>query len=71
MQDLEDRAEQTGHATTLQAATIAKKAKVKKLLIGHYSQRYKNLEEVLEETKNFFSNTSLSSAGLVIDFKEI
>ena len=71
MQDLEDRAEQTGHATTLQAATIAKKAKVKKLLIGHYSQRYKNLEEVLEETKNSFANTSLSSAGLVIDFKEI
>ena len=71
MSDLSDRAEQTGHSTTLQAATIAKKAKVKKLLIGHYSQRYKNLEDVLEETKNIFSNTCLSFAGLLVDFKEI
>ena len=65
MSELEDRAEQTGHATTLQAATIAKKAKVTRLLIGHYSQRYKNLEELLDETRRVFSNTSLSSAGLV------
>ena len=71
MKDLEDRAEKTGHSTTLQAATIAKKAEVKKLLIGHYSQRYKNLDELLDETKEIFSNTYLSSAGLVIDFKEI
>ena len=71
MKDLEDRAMKTGHSTTSQAAVIAKKGKVKKLLIGHYSQRYKNLEDLLQETKDIFSNTSLSSAGLVIDFKEI
>ena len=71
MKDLEERAEQTGHSTTLQAAKIAKKAKVKKLLIGHYSQRYKNIEDLLDETKNSFSNTYLSSPGLVVDFKEI
>jgi len=71
MKDLEDRAEQTGHTTTLQAAAIAKKAKVKRLLIGHYSQRYKNLDDLLDETKNTFSNSCLSFAGLVIDFKEI
>jgi len=71
MKDLEDRAMKTGHSTTSQAAVIAKKGKVKKLLIGHYSQRYKNLEDLLQETKDIFSNTSLSYAGLVIDFKEI
>ena len=71
MKDLEDRAEKTGHSTTLQAATIAHKAKVKRLLIGHYSQRYKNLDDLLDETKEIFSNTYLSSAGLVVDFKEI
>lgn len=71
MKDLEDRAMETGHSTTSQAAAIAKKGKVKKLLIGHYSQRYKNLEDLLQETKDIFSNTSLSFAGLVIDFKEI
>ena len=38
MKDLEERAEQTGHSTTSQAASIAKQAKVKNLIIGHFSQ---------------------------------
>jgi len=71
MKDLEERANETGHSTTWQAATIAKKAKVRRLLIGHYSQRYKNLEDLLDETKKLFPNVSLSSAGLLIDFKNI
>ena len=71
MSELKDRAEQTGHSTTLQAATIAKKAKVKRLLVGHYSQRYKDLGDLLDETKNIFSNTYLSAPGLLVDFKEI
>ena len=71
MKDLEDRAEKTGHSTTLQAATIAQRARVKRLLIGHYSQRYKNLDDLLDEAKEIFSNTYLSTAGLVVDFKEI
>jgi ribonuclease Z len=69
MKGLEDRAEQTGHSTTSQAATIAKKARVKKLLIGHYSQRYRSLENLLVETKETFENVELSSAGMVVDFK--
>ena len=71
MNDLVDRAIETGHSTTSQAATIAKKAEVKKLLIGHYSQRYKNLDDLLDETKNIFSNSHLSFAGLTVDFKDI
>ena len=71
MNDLEDRALQTGHATTSQAAKIAKQSNVKNLLIGHYSQRYRNLEDLLDETKNIFPNSSLSFPGLVIDFKKI
>ena len=66
MRDLEDRANLTGHSTTVQAAKIAKQANVKKLLIGHYSQRYKNLDELLNEAKDIFTNTYLSSSGLVI-----
>ena len=69
MSDLEERATQTGHSTTLQAASIAKRAKVKKLLIGHYSQRYKNLDDLLIETKKAFENTILSYPGLLIDIK--
>jgi len=71
MKDLEERALQTGHATTSQAAKIAKKSNVRNLLIGHYSQRYKNLEDLLVETKNIFPNSTLSFPGLVIDFKKI
>ena len=71
MKGLEQRAEQTGHSTTSQAALIAKKANVRKLLIGHYSQRYKNLEDLLDETKEIFSSSSLSFPGLVIDFKDL
>lgn len=71
MNDLEERAEKTGHSTTIQAAGIAKKAEVKRLLIGHYSQRYKQLECLLEETREEFPNSYLSYSGLVVDFNEI
>ncbi len=71
MHDLIDRAEQTGHSTTLQAAQIARQANVKKLLIGHFSQRYKDLNDLLIQTKKGFSNVTLSFAGLVIDFQDI
>ena len=68
MSGLEDRAMQTGHSTTLQAASIAKKSAVRNLLIGHYSQRYKNLKDLLDETKLSFENTQLSYPGLQVDF---
>ena len=57
MHDLVKKAEKTFHSTTIQAATIAKKANVKKLLIGHFSARYKNTEPLLEEAKKVFNNT--------------
>ena len=40
MADLEERAQKTGHSTTLQAAKIAKAAKVKKLLIGQLGAKW-------------------------------
>lgn len=64
-----ERAFETGHSTTLEAATIAKKAKVKNLVIGHYSQRYKDLEELRKEAQTIFSKTKLGFAGLTLDFK--
>ena len=63
---LEDKAElakTTKHATALQAATIATKAQVKKLLLGHYSSRYKDLNLFLSEAKLKFENTELSIEG--------
>ena len=57
MHDLKERADKTGHSTTIEAVTIAKKAKVDRLLIGHYSQRYRDLDELLLEAKVFLMLT--------------
>ena len=63
MHDLEDKAKLTFHSTTIQAANIAKKANVSKLIIGHISSRYKDDNAVLEEAKSVFQNTKLAEDG--------
>ncbi len=68
MQDLKDKAMQTGHSTTIDAATLAQQANVKQLLIGHFSSRYNNLDVVLNETKSIFENTILATDGVTFDF---
>jgi len=55
------------HSTTGQAATIALKAGVKKLLIGHYSARYDNLQPLLEEACSIFPETELAIEGKVFE----
>jgi ribonuclease Z len=52
------------HSTTLQAAAIAEKAAVKKLLIGHFSAKYELLDDFLTETSSVFPNTELALAGI-------
>jgi len=69
--DLAERAKETGHSTTYEAATIAMKSKVRNLLIGHFSQRYRDLDELLVESKSIFNNTHLAESGLVIDFDKL
>ena len=59
------RAKDTFHSTTIEAATIAKKACVKNLIIGHYSARYEDLNELLQESTNVFPNTQLAEEGKV------
>ena len=68
MQDLAKEAIQTGHSTTIDAATLAKNADVKQLVIGHFSSRYNELEALLSETKSIFKNTVLASEGTTFDF---
>jgi len=51
------------HTTTKQAAEIAKKAKVKKLLIGHFSSKYSTLEQFEAEAREVFPNTELAIEG--------
>ena len=69
--DMEERAFQTGHSTTLQAAAIAKNSAVKSLLIGHYSQRYKEFDELATECKEIFENVIVSHHGLEIDLHKL
>lgn len=52
------------HSTTCQAATIAKKANVKKLLIGHFSSKYDTLDEFAIEACEVFPNTELAIEGV-------
>ncbi|WP_185881894.1 ribonuclease Z [Blattabacterium cuenoti] len=56
----ENRAIKTGHSTAKQAACIAKKAQVKKLLLGHYSNRFPNIKAFEEEAKEIFDNVEAS-----------
>ncbi len=63
LNDKAARAEETFHSTAAQAATIAKKANVKRLIIGHFSARYKNLYPLLEEAREVFTNTTLAIEG--------
>jgi len=59
----ESKAVETKHSTARQAAHIALKAEVKKLLIGHFSARYKDLTPLLKEASAVFSNTVLAQEG--------
>jgi ribonuclease Z len=58
------KAEETFHSTAQQAATIALKAKVGKLLVGHFSARYKDVTPILDEARDVFKNTELAIEGL-------
>ena len=64
LKDLPERAAARFHSTTVQAAAIAKKAAVKKLLIGHFSSKYESLDEFLKETVEVFENTELALEGV-------
>jgi ribonuclease Z len=63
MTDEESKARETKHSTAKQAAMIAKLAEVDKLLVGHFSARYKDLTPILEEAKSIFANTELAIEG--------
>lgn len=67
MEDRRADAEAKFHSTAKQAATIALKSKAGKLLIGHYSARYKDLDALLKEARSVFPGTLLGVDGLTID----
>lgn len=68
-QDFLDAARAKFHSTSADAATIAKKAKVQKLLIGHFSTRYETVDQLLLEAKEIFPNTEAVKDGNVYEIE--
>ncbi len=66
-EDSIDRARKYNHSTARQAATVARDAKVGKLLLGHYSARYDDESALLDEARAVFPNSYLTNEGMVID----
>ncbi len=66
LEELRERAAQTHHSTAHQAARLARAAQVGRLLIGHFSSRYKQLAAHLAEAQAVFPNTELAIEGLVV-----
>lgn len=59
LHDLKEMANYTGHTTALEAAGIARKANVGKLILGHFSNRYSDLSVFTDEARTVFPNTYL------------
>lgn len=56
-------AKERGHSTAADAAQIALTAEAERLIIGHFSSRYKSAEVLLDEAKSIFENTQLAEEG--------
>jgi ribonuclease Z len=55
--ELAEKAKETWHATTLDAARVAKEANVGQLVINHISARYEDVAPLVEECRTIFPNT--------------
>ncbi|WP_016990843.1 ribonuclease Z [Flavobacterium sp. ACAM 123] len=64
----ETLAGKTMHSTAKEAATIALKANVKQLVLGHYSTRYENISIFKEEAETIFPEVLLADDGRSFDF---
>lgn len=62
-----DRAALYYHSTAKQAATVARDAKVKKLILGHFSARYNDEDAILQEARSVFPNTFLANEMAIFD----
>lgn len=61
-----ERAKITYHSTAREAAEIAQKAEVKRLLLGHYSSRYDDDEQLLNEACEIFPDSICANEGMVV-----
>ena len=59
-----------GHSTTIEAAKVAAKAEAKRLIIGHFSSRYKSHETLVEECRTIFPNSDIAAEGMTFNIEE-
>lgn len=69
LNDLKDKAINTFHSTTGNAAQIAKDAQVKNLIIGHYSARYDDVSQFKKEAEEIFKPVFIAFDGLNLDLE--
>lgn len=65
--DHEEQAGLTYHSTARQAAAIAAKAGVKRLVIGHFSERYKDVSVLLKQAQSVFPDTIAAEDGMRLE----
>jgi ribonuclease Z len=66
LKDMEEEASVRMHSTSVQAAAIAKKANSSTLICGHYSSRYKCIDQFEAECKSVFEASILGKEGLCL-----
>ena len=67
LDNLQEKAYERFHSTTRQAAAIAKKAMIDRLLIGHFSSKYSVLDAFEQEARETFPGTELAIEGTTYD----
>ncbi|NIJ44542.1 ribonuclease Z [Wenyingzhuangia heitensis] len=65
LEDKKNLTERTKHSTAKEAGSVAKQAEVHKLILGHYSSRYKDLNQFRLEALTEFENVELAESGKV------
>jgi ribonuclease Z len=68
LDDNQELAKMTNHSTAKQAAQIAKDANVSRLILGHYSSRYRDLTLFQSEAGEIFDNVELAYDGFTLEF---
>ena len=64
------KAHKRSHSTALEAATVAREAGVRQLILGYFSKRYIDETPLLQEARTVFPATRLANEGMVIDLNQ-
>ena len=67
LEEQADLAEKTGHSTARQAARLARAAGVGRLVLGHFSSRYGDVEQFAREARRVFPKSIAGKEGMRIE----